>query len=86
MKPFEYNCISVTIPQIKLQETFLLFLHSVNVYTAYETRRHGFRFIGSIYYDECLFEFIECLSKINTNNVLKEIKIAKNCRDENLSY
>lgn len=56
------------------------------VYTAYETRRHGFRFIGSIYYDECLFEFIECLSKINTNNVLKEIKIAKKCWDENLSY
>lgn len=42
MKPFEYDCISVMIPQIKPQETLLLFLCSLNVYAAYETMRHGY--------------------------------------------
>lgn len=60
--------------------------HNTTNQAARNLPNHGFRFIGSIYYDECLFEFVECLSKINTNNVLKEIKIAKNCWDENLSY
>lgn len=40
MKPFEYDCISVVVPQIKPQETLLLFLCSVNVYTA--TKQHGY--------------------------------------------
>lgn len=43
MKPFEYDCISVLIPQIKPQETLLLFLCSVNVYTASDTKHHGCR-------------------------------------------
>lgn len=45
MKPFEYDCRSVMIPQIKPQEALLLFLCSVNVYTASETKQHGYRWM-----------------------------------------
>lgn len=45
MNPFEYDCISVVVPQIKPQETLLLFLCSVNVYTASETKQHGYMWV-----------------------------------------
>lgn len=45
MKPFEHDCRSVMMPQIKPKETLLLFLCSVNVYTASETKQHGYRWM-----------------------------------------